>query len=120
MTDVSNVRIFVDDQDRAVAFYRDTLGLSLRFEAPQFAIFNTGTASLMIEPVAGTDEDRSLVGRFTGVSLTAPDIAHSYAVLTARGVEFLHPPEPQPWGTMTHFRDPSGNVITLVEYRRST
>jgi predicted enzyme related to lactoylglutathione lyase len=116
-TEISNVRVFVRDLAEAVAFYRDVLGLRLRFEAPAFAIFATGAASLMIEPGEGADEqDGELVGRFTGVTLTAPDIANTHRVLCAAGVEFLHPPTPEPWGTVTHFRDPSGNVLTVVQY----
>ena len=116
-TDISNVRVFVDDQAACVAFYRDVLGLRLRFETPQFAIFETGTATLMIEPgVTADPDDGDLVGRFTGISLTTGDIRGTYAALVALGVEFLHPPEIQPWGLLTHFKDPAGNILSAVEY----
>ena len=117
---VSNIRIFVDDLTAAVRFYRDVLQLPLRFQTPDFALFDTGSATLMIEPGASSDPaDGALVGRFTGVSLTAADLAATYAALLAKGVEFLHPPEHQPWGgILTHFRDPSGNVLSAVEYNR--
>ena len=116
-THISNVRIFVDDHAQSVRFYRDTLGLPLRTEGPGFAIFDTGAVSLMLEPgeTAGED-DGDLVGRFSGVSLATPDIDRTYAVLSERGVEFLHAPSTQPWGKMTHFKDPSGNVLTMVQY----
>jgi lactoylglutathione lyase len=118
-TEISNVRVFVDDQAVCVAFYRDVLGLPLRFETPQFAIFDTGSATLMIEPGAAADpDDGDLVGRFTGISLTTDDIRDTYTALVALGVEFLHPPEVQPWGILTHFKDPAGNIISAVEYRR--
>lgn len=116
-TEISNVRVFVDDQAASVAFYRDVLGLPLRFQTPDFALFDTGTATLMIEPGGDPDgDDGDLVGRFSGVSLTAPDIEATYASLVAAGVEFLHPPERQPWGMLTHFKDPSGNVVSAVQY----
>jgi lactoylglutathione lyase len=118
-TEISNVGVFVDDQAVGVAFYRDVLGLPLRFETPQFAIFDTGTATLMIEPGAAADpDDGDLIGRFTGISLTTNDIRGTYAALVALGVEFLHPPEMQPWGLLTHFKDPAGNVLSAVEYTR--
>ncbi len=42
-------------------------------------------------------------------------MAESYAELRARGVEFLAPPEQQPWGgVLAHFRDPDPNVLTLL------
>jgi len=85
-TELSNVRIFVRDQAEGVAFYRDVLGLPLRFEAPEFAIFATGAASLMIESGDGADEEDG------------------------------DPPSAEAWGTMTHFKDPSGNVLTVAQY----
>ena len=116
-TEVSNVRVFVDDQARAVTFYRDVLRLPLRFSTPEFVLFNTGTATLMVEPAASADaDDGVLMGRFTGISLTTPNIHDTYATLIAAGVEFLHPPEQQPWGILTHFKDPAGNVLSAVEY----
>jgi predicted enzyme related to lactoylglutathione lyase len=117
-SDISNVRVFVDDLTAAVEFYRDLLGLPLRFQTPDFALFDTGTATLMIEPGGDDPDDGALVGRFTGISLTTGDLAATYATLRERGVDFLHPPERQPWGIVTHFCDPSGNVLSAVEYVR--
>ena len=115
--DVSNVRVFVDDMAAAVRFYRDVLGLRLRWETPTVAIFDTGRATLMIEPAEPDEGGERLVGRFLGVTLAAPDIAAAYRSLSERGVQFLHPPQAQAWGgIMTHFRDPSGNVVTAVQY----
>ena len=50
-----------------------------------------------------------------GVSLAVPDIFGAHKALTDRGVEFIAPPEKQPWGgVLAHLRDPDGNVITLL------
>ena len=52
---------------------------------------------------------------FVGVSLAVPDIFGAHKALTDRGVEFIAPPEKQPWGgVLAHLRDPDGNVITLL------
>ena len=43
------------------------------------------------------------------------DIDAKHAELSAKGVDFLAPPERMPWGgVLAHFRDPEGNVLTLV------
>jgi len=48
------------------------------------------------------------------VSLQVDDVPATYAELRARGVDFVGPPEKQSWGgTLAHFRDPDGNVLTL-------
>ena len=57
-----------------------------------------------------------LVGRFSGVSLGVDDIAQAYEALQARGVNFLDPPEEQPWGgTTAHFEDTDENILTIVQ-----
>ncbi len=117
---ISNVRIFLDDWRAGIDFYRDVIGLPLAFisESPPYAGFMAGSVTLMLEP--GGDEDERLVGRFTGISLATEDIAAEYQRLIEGGVEFLHAPEKQPWGALlTHFKDLSGTVITVVEYRTS-
>jgi predicted enzyme related to lactoylglutathione lyase len=120
-TTVSAVRVFVTSFPPALRFYREVLGLrlaTLHVELPEYAIFKTGDASLIVELVDSDDEQEAqLCGRFTGVSLATPDIYDAYDHLHERGVAFLHPPERQTWGgILAHFRDPSGNVLTMVQY----
>ena len=49
------------------------------------------------------------------MSLAVADVEATYARLRARGVAFEARPERMPWGgVLAHFRDPDGNVLTLV------
>ncbi|MGF1503100.1 MAG: VOC family protein [Paracoccaceae bacterium] len=106
------VRIFVSDIGAAARFYGETLGLAVAWDAGDAVGFAAGAGVLIVEQ----ERDPALVGRFVGVSLMVEDIARRHRDLSERGVAFLGPPERQPWGgTLAHFRDPSGNVITLVE-----
>jgi uncharacterized glyoxalase superfamily protein PhnB len=75
-----------------------------------------GEGQLALERVDPSDgEGRALVGRFVGVSLPVPDILAAYETLAARGVDFVGPPEKQPWGSvLAHLRDPDGNILTLL------
>jgi len=112
------VRIFVRDWKRALEFYSQKLGMPVGFanEDMGWAEITVGESRLGLERVApGDPESSALTGRFLGVSLNVPDIAATYSELRARGVEFLAPPEKQPWGgTLAHFKDPEGNVLTLL------
>lgn len=120
------VRVFVTDWPRAVRFYTETLGLPLAFadEELGWAQLATGDASLALErfvpepaPREGAERDleADLVGRFVGVSLAVADVYRTYDELVAKGVEFVEPPEVMPWGgVLANFRDPDGNVLTLV------
>jgi catechol 2,3-dioxygenase-like lactoylglutathione lyase family enzyme len=110
-------RVFVDDLAEARRFYTGILGLPVAWEFAGVAFGLDVGCTLIIEAVAanGDAEDRALVGRFVGCSLAVDDIDQAYADLTERGVSFSEPPERQPWGgTLAHFRDPSGNVLTLL------
>lgn len=110
------VRVFVNDWDRALAFYTETLGIPSVFASAEmgWAELATGEGKLALER-ASDAEARALAGRFVGVSLAVDDIEATYRTLTSRGVEFMAPPATQPWGgTLAHFKDPDGNVLTLL------
>ncbi|MGD8415783.1 MAG: VOC family protein [Pseudomonadales bacterium] len=113
-----SVRVFSLRWEETVAFYRDVVGFPVAFigEAFGWAEFDLGSARLGLERCDPDDpEAQSLVGRFLGVSVAVDDIQATYEALTEKGVPFLGPPERQPWGgTLAHFSDPDGNVVTLL------
>ena len=117
---LATVRVFVTDWERAIRFYSDTLGMAVAHRSDEWgwAQMATGEGQLALERVdAGDDEGQALVGRFLGVSLQVADVVAIYEALAERGVEFVAPPERQPWGgILAHLRDPDGNVLTLVGY----
>ncbi len=110
------VRVFVTDWTRAIDFYTNTLGMTPVFVGDGWAEFATGEAHLALEHADPADEEHiDLVGRFVGVSLQVDDIYSRFAALTKHGVEFVGAPQKQPWGgVLAHFRDPDGNVLTLL------
>lgn len=61
------------------------------------------------------EEGKKLIGRFVGISLQVDNIEAVYEELSKIGVEFTTPPTKQDWGgTLAHFKDPAGNIITLL------
>ncbi|MBB4286751.1 VOC family protein [Roseospira goensis] len=111
------IRLFVDDLDAARRFYGATLGLPLAWDAPDEGAvgFAAGDGHLIVERADPDGPDGALVGRFVGASLEVPDAVALYQALAARGVVFDMAPAVQPWGgVMAHFRDPAGNVLTLI------
>lgn len=115
------VRVFVRDLERSLGFYRDTLGMRVAFASEAWAQLDTGAAQLALErAAAGDHEAAELVGRFVGVSLAVPDVNAAFGELSRRGVAFVAEPERMAWGgTLAHFRDPDGNVLTLLESPRA-
>ena len=112
------VRIFVRSWPEACAFYGETLGLEARFRNDEigWAEYSVGAPCLGIERVEpGDAEGEALVGRLVGISLHVKDIEATYRDLSAKGVSFEAPPEEQAWGgKLAHFKDPDGNVLTLL------
>ena len=111
-------RLFTFALEPSLAFYRDRLGLTLDLAAPGMAVFECGACKLILEAADAEDPDqRALVGRFSGLSFTVQDIQASTQELAERGVRLLGPPERQEWGgSLAHFKDPDGNILSLVEY----
>jgi len=111
------VRIFVDDYAAARSFYVETLGLPVAWEMAELAAIglDAGSAQLIVEAAQPQRPEAGLIGRFVGVSLQVEDVDQAYWSLGNRGVPFDTPPERQVWGgTLAHFRDPAGNVLTLL------
>ena len=110
-----------EDLQRAIAFYRDTLGLRFiaLFDPPGLAFFELGDARLLIERGAAPSQ----------IYLEVPDIESAYAALGTAGVELVDPPhlifrdDQGTFGTsgveewMAFFRDSEGNLVGLVERR---
>jgi predicted enzyme related to lactoylglutathione lyase len=109
-----SVAIFVHDIDRAVEFYRDTLGLPMTKHGSFGAEFLEGDTHIGVHP-AVHPQGKALVGRHTGITLFVPDLLHYCGVLHDRGVRFLAEPTQQSWGIMAMISDPDGNVLALWE-----
>jgi len=120
---IAAVRVFVVNLADARRFYTETLGLRIVWEYKNGAIgFDAGPATLIVEKAeqSADPKHRESVGKFTGISLQVDDIDLVYSELAAKGVRFLAPPEKMDWGgTLAHFKDSSGNVLTLLSLPKS-
>lgn len=118
ITEVRTIGINVRDQDKALAFFTDTLGFEKRLDAP---ISPTVRWIEVAPPHASTSialnttEDAEDVGTDTGIRFTVPDAAAEHTALVAGGVavgELLQWPDVPP---MFAFDDPDGNRFYIVE-----
>ncbi len=114
---VQVVSVPVSDQDRARAFYTDTLGFELRTEN----IFGEGMRWTEVAP-KGSTTSLSLVTRFEamppgspqGLVFAVDDVHATYEELLAKGVPFDFPPREMPGGPQAVFRDPDGNGFVIA------
>jgi catechol 2,3-dioxygenase-like lactoylglutathione lyase family enzyme len=115
---IEAVRVFTTKLAEARRFYAETLGLQEIFAADAMAMFDTGQAKLIVEYVDPNDpEAPGLVGRFTAFSFTVTKMEAALDDLRGRSIEWLGLPERQSWGgLLSFFKDPDGNILTLVQY----
>ena len=116
---IGQIAMTVEDLPRAIAFYRDVLGLRFLFEAPPaMAFFDCGGVRLMLSL---PEETGSHAGQRFGAILyyAVDDIQQAAAALTARGVVFEQPPHivarlPQADLWMAFLRDPDGQMLAIM------
>jgi catechol 2,3-dioxygenase-like lactoylglutathione lyase family enzyme len=99
---------FVADMNRAVAFYRDTLGLELRFSSPGWSEFATGPTTLALHPASAENPAGT-----THIGLHADDVAGAHRALSAAGVRFTRGPTPEHGVTLAEFVDSEGARVSL-------
>ena len=140
MTRIANTQLWVHDQDEALAFYTQKVGMEVRSdvtlpEMGNFRWLTVGPAgqedvSIVLMEIPGepvmsaetAEEVRTLMAKgFAGTIFLTTDDAHaSYEELKSRGVEFTEEPEERPYGIDAGFRDPSGNSIRLTQMQEGS
>ncbi len=134
---IANAQVWVHDQEEALAFYTEKLGMEVRSDVtlPEMDNFRwlavsppgQEDVSIVLMALPGppmVDEEtkkqiESLMakGFASGIFLATDDCQAEYEALRARGVEFTEAPEERPYGIDSGFRDPSGNSIRLTEVK---
>jgi methylmalonyl-CoA/ethylmalonyl-CoA epimerase len=110
----------VADIDRAVAFYRDVLGMKFLFQAPPgLGFFDCAGVRLMLDLPA-----RAQAGQGSVIYYRVADILAAFETLAARGVAveakphlIAKMPDHELW--MAFFRDPDKNPFALMSEVRS-
>lgn len=116
---IHQVSIRAADTARAVAFYRDTLGLKLLFQAPpQLAFFDCAGVRLMLGPAEPEFDHQGSVLYFA-----VDDIKTAHTALAASGVKFRSEPHmiaklPDREVWLADFLDSEGNVLALMSEPR--
>ena len=132
---LTNVSVWVNDQDEALAFYTEKLGMELREDVtvPELGNFRWLTVGVPGQPdvalalmtVPGPlvfeaetqAQIKSLVakGVASGLFFATDDCNATFEELSGRGVEFIQEPTEQPYGIDAGFRDSSGNQIRMAQ-----
>ena len=128
--DLTIARCFVTvtDPDKALAFYRDILGLELVMDVPNgdFRWITVGSKSqpgvqiVLSNYIQGSPDDQSYMaglvakGALNAVHFRTDDLDGLFVKLAEAGAEIVSEPTSQPWGARDGaVRDPSGNLIRI-------
>jgi predicted enzyme related to lactoylglutathione lyase len=132
---LSQCFIAVDDHDKALAFYRDVLGMEVRndvgFEGMRWVTVGTPSqpdVDIVLEPPLAdpnaSPQDREAMaellakGMLRGVIFRTDDCDATFERIRAAGAEVLQEPIDQPYGVRDcAFRDPSGNMLRFNQPR---
>ncbi len=124
--------LIVDDYDRAIAYYTQTLGFELREDSPRDAapgnprkrwvvVAPHGAETGVLLAQAANDAQRARIGDQTGgrvgFFLYTDDFHRDYAAMRAKGVRFLEQPREEEYGIVVVFEDLYGNRWDLLELR---
>ena len=135
MIRIANAQLWVHDQDEALAFYTQKLGMEVRADVTVAEMGNfrwltvsppgQEEVSIVLMAIPGppvfepetTEQVRNLMAKGCAgtIFLTTDDVRASYEELKGRGVEFVEEPEERPYGIDSGFRDPSGNSLRLTQ-----
>lgn len=121
--------IHVDDQDRALRFYTDTLGLVKKADVTQGPFRWLTVASpeepegtelqlAPISPAAGAYQQAMYQQGQPAVMLFTDDVAGDYERIKARGGAFTMPPTQVPGSTIARIDDGCGNLVQLTQLQR--
>jgi catechol 2,3-dioxygenase-like lactoylglutathione lyase family enzyme len=137
MIKLATAQLWVHDQDQALEFYTNKLGMEVRSdvtlaEMGNFRWLTVGPPnqpdiSIVLMAVPGApvmdaetgEQVRNLMAKgFAGaIFLTTDDVYADYEELKSRGVEFSEDPEDRPYGIDSGFHDPSGNSFRLTQVK---
>ncbi|MFE1381165.1 VOC family protein [Streptomyces sp. NPDC058740] len=132
---LSQCFIAVDDHDKALAFYRDVLGLEVRndvgFENMRWVTLASPDQDVEIvlepplaDPTASAADRQAVAellakGMLRGVIFSTDDVDATFERIRAAGGEVLQEPVDQPYGVRDcAFRDPAGNMLRFNQPRK--
>lgn len=118
---IDYVMVMVADMDRSIVFYRDLLGLRVRFTSPEWTELDTGHTTLALHAGGKRGEgcDKRLAGT-ASIGFYVKDVDAAARELRARGVKFLLEPENRPGEPirLAVISDPDGLEINLAQHVR--
>ena len=113
--------VFVSDMKRSVSFYRDVVGLPLRFESPEWTEFATDGATLALHAHEGPgakDDPRHVPAGRCRPGLSVPSLDEFHKKMLANDVPCIQEPAETFGVKLAQYLDPDGLGVSVAEERR--
>ncbi len=112
--------VFVSDMKRSVEFYRDRLGLPIKFESPHWTEFANDGSTLALHPAGAGKAETGGLGRWLAgcchLGFMVEDAEAFHRTMESKGVKCLQPPKMQDFGgRLAIYADPDGLPISVSE-----
>jgi lactoylglutathione lyase len=122
---VSYIMVVVSNMKKSVEFYRDILGIPLKFESEDWTEFETGATTLALHGGGKQMEKGQMKEQYAGTcefGFTIENIQETYEKLRSKGVVFTMPPTYREGEgiTLAVCSDPDGLPISIAQYARKT
>ncbi|HSR29565.1 MAG TPA: VOC family protein [Anaerolineae bacterium] len=117
---VDDVFFNVDDMDKAVAFYRDKVGLAVKYESADWVELDAGNVTIALRRYGSGPEGRPELGVGEGATLVfeVDDIEAARTELQGQGVEFVGGIFEYGAVKLAAFKDLNGNVLQIYQHVR--
>lgn len=117
---VDDVFFNVDDMGKAVAFYRDKVGLAVKYESADWVELDAGNVTIALRRYGSGPEGRPELGVGEGATLVfeVDDIEAARTELQGQGVEFVGGIFEYGAVKLAAFKDLNGNVLQIYQHVR--
>lgn len=133
ITKLSHATIYVDDHDVALEFYVDKLGFEKRTDATmqgfrwltvgpkgqpdlEIVLMKLDTSPMMDQATVQQLKELMKKGALGSGVFGTDDCKKTYEELSAKGVEFMGPPQERPYGVEAIMKDPFGNWFSVTQH----
>ena len=119
---INYVIVFVSDMKRSVSFYRDALGLPLKFESPEWTEFATEGATLALHASESSDADEASLQNLPAgrcrPGLSVPNLDEFHQRMIEKEVQCLQEPQETFGARIAQYADPDGLAISVSQENR--
>jgi len=114
------VCLLVDDYEKSLEFYKDTLGLEVNSHDTNYTDFKLGESLLAIfqkdEATAMFPQTHMNSGGGAVIAFPVDDVEHTCKTLIEKGIPIFEGPKTMTWGqTVAYFKDPDNNILEVTK-----